>query len=36
MKNATSIRDIKFYLMNALQWKFMGRDHKDLLDLDIF
>jgi len=23
-------------LMNALQWKFLGRDHARLLDLDIF
>jgi len=36
LKEASTIKEIKFYLMNALQWKFMGRDHKDLLNLDIF
>jgi hypothetical protein len=36
LREASSVKEFKFYLMNALLWKFLGRDHKDLLDLDIF
>lgn len=36
LKEAESVTEIKFYLMNALLWRFMGRDHKDLLELGVF
>lgn len=36
LKEAETVPEIKFYLMNTLLWKFMGRDHKTLLDLGVF
>jgi hypothetical protein len=36
LKESTNKAQIKYFLKNTLEWKFMGRDHKNLLELGIF
>jgi hypothetical protein len=36
LKETKCTATIKYLLKNALEWKFMGRDHSHLLDLGIF
>jgi len=35
LRDSKDIGQIKFLLKNTLEWKFMGRDHKNLLELNI-
>lgn len=36
LRDASDSQTIHFYLKNVLEWKFLGRDHKELLELGIF
>ena len=36
LKESNDKADIKYFLKDCLQWKFMGRDHNDLLQLGLF
>jgi hypothetical protein len=36
LRETTDAKTVHFYLKNALEWRFLGRDHKDLLQLGIF
>ncbi len=36
LKDSDSVEDVKFYLNNGLLWRYMGRDHKNLYELNIF
>lgn len=35
LRDSKDVGQIKFLLKNTLEWKFMGRDHKNLLELNI-
>ncbi len=36
LKESETVEDVKFYLTNGLLWRYMGRDHKNLYELNIF
>jgi hypothetical protein len=35
LRDSKDLNQIKFLLKNTLEWKFMGRDHKNLLELNL-
>ena len=36
LRESNDKSQIKYFLRNTLEWKFMGRDHKNLQELGIF